>query len=81
MSEINKRKYRKEKKVEFSRDTNETFFYLMNSMHIVLFYRCFHWSGDLLLTGSSSGNLQVWDMDRGQMVVKKSLHSGNKAIL
>lgn len=37
---------------------------------------CFHWSGDLLLTGSSSGDLQVWDMDRGQVVVKKSLHSG-----
>lgn len=34
------------------------------------------WCGDLLLTGSYSGDLQVWDMDRGQVVVKKSLHSG-----
>ncbi|XP_071176660.1 protein FAN-like [Mytilus edulis] len=36
---------------------------------------CFMWCGDLLLTGSYSGDLQVWDMDRGQVVVKKSLHS------
>ncbi|CAC5419798.1 NSMAF [Mytilus coruscus] len=36
---------------------------------------CFMWCGDLLLTGSNSGDLQVRDMDRGQVVVKKSLHS------